>query len=160
MLRIVDLNQHLDVLAQQPQTVSPVELAFRGGVCRCHFEAVDRIGCSVWQIDLELAQQQSDFARLRKVGEHLCNQLRYLVEPLRIIEVDAMAATVQARSVQPTSTPQGPTYYELVIRDDGLRLVRYQAPPGQSRQQVAMHLTREVLLRLVGDLVAAMESLS
>jgi|FLYL01.1.fsa_nt_gi hypothetical protein len=160
MIKLDELPAELDRLAQTPTVAGRTEVAFSGGVCGCHFETVDRIGCSVHEIQVVLTTAQPDLGRLRQAAERLCNQLRYLVEPLRVIEVDPTEAVIQARSSQPSIGPNGPAYYELLISRQGMRLVRYQVSPGQPRQQVAMHLTREVVLRLVKDLIQAAENIA
>jgi hypothetical protein len=59
------------------------------------------------------------------------------------------------RSYPPQKTDDGTTYYELLVRRGGsLSLVRYQKQPGDQRQAIAAHITREVLLRLVDDFAA------
>jgi hypothetical protein len=46
----------------------------------------------------------------------------------------------------------------LVRRGGEISLVRYRKENGAARQQILATVTREVLLRLVGDFVAALDN--
>ncbi|GIW92174.1 MAG: hypothetical protein KatS3mg110_0215 [Pirellulaceae bacterium] len=144
------IEQQLDALAQQVPGTGEVGFSFAGGQCRCELESVDRIGCAVRVV--HVSYSPIDVPRMRKLADQLCRQLHYLVEPLRVVEVDNEATAVQVRSDPPSRTSTGRTYYELLVRPDRLELVRYEAPSGEQRRRISMHLTREVLIRLIGDL--------
>jgi hypothetical protein len=61
------------------------------------------------------------------------------------------------RSNPPQRDEDGRSYYELLVRRGGeIALARYRKENGAARRPVAAHLTREVLLRLAADFVAAL----
>jgi hypothetical protein len=93
---------------------------------------------------------------LKSTAEALSKRLTYLLEPISPIETDSQGCTVQMRSMPPHKEDKVTSYYELLVSRDGrLSLVRYQRAPGNPRQAIAAHVTREVLVRLVGDLSSA-----
>jgi hypothetical protein len=99
---------------------------------------------------MELAS--ADAPRLESIGKALAARLTYLMEPIAPIEIDAAACVVQLRSNPPQRDDDGRSYYELMVRRGGeIALVRYRKENGGARQQIAAMVTREVLLRLVGD---------
>jgi hypothetical protein len=79
------------------------------------------------------------------------------MEPISPIELDAAACVVQLRSTPPQKDDDGRSYYELMVRRGGeISLRRFRKEPGMSRQPIAANMTREVLLRLVGDFCAVL----
>jgi hypothetical protein len=91
-------------------------------------------------------------AKLQQISQSLSNRLTYLLEPISPIEVDAQACVVQMRSNPPQLDDDGRSYYELLVRRGGeIALVRYRKENGAARQSIPATVTREVLLRLVGD---------
>lgn len=90
--------------------------------------------------------------QLKKLSEALSKKLTYLLEPISPIEVDADQCVVQLRSSPPQRDDNGTRYYELLVRRGGeLSLRRFEKQPGNARQAVPAHVTREVFLRLVDD---------
>jgi hypothetical protein len=131
-----------------------LQLAASGGRVECHLVALDSIGCSLQEVRWIAARQYSP-TELQSIADWICRQVRYLVEPLRVIETDEEGTQLQIRSDPPTRHPQASVYFEAVVDSSGVALRRYSAPPGTPRQVIAMQLTREVLGRLVGDLAEA-----
>jgi hypothetical protein len=96
-------------------------------------------------------------ADLERMSTALAGRLTYLMEPIRPIELDADACVVQMRSNPPQQDDDGRSYYELVVRRGGeLALCRYHKQPGSAREPIPANVTREVLLRLVGDFEAVL----
>lgn len=146
-------NNQLNVLAH-----AGGELAVDapGGRLLCDVLSVDAIGCAFNRFALEtdkLAGHSID--ELKALSEKLSAQINYLLEPISPIEIDAEGATVQMRSNPPQQDDDGTKYYELLVNREGLALVRYSRPKGEPRSRVPANVTREVLLRLAGDFVAA-----
>jgi hypothetical protein len=78
-----------------------------------------------------------------------------LLEPISPIETDAHGCVVQLRSNPPQKEADRTSYYELLVSRDGwLSLARYSRASGQKREVIPAQVTREVLLRLVGDFAA------
>jgi hypothetical protein len=96
-------------------------------------------------------------ADLERIGKALSDRLTYLMEPIAPIEIDAQACVVQLRSNPPQRDDDGRSYYELTVRRGGqIALVRFRKDSGATRHQIQATVTREVLLRLVGDFCAVL----
>ena len=96
-------------------------------------------------------------AELERIGKALSERLTYLMEPIAPIEFDKDACVVQLRSNPPQRGDDGRSYYELLVRRGGeIALVRYRKENGNARQRIPATVTREVLLRLVGDFCAVL----
>jgi hypothetical protein len=128
-----------------------LELAVPAGRVKCRIESVDSIGCSLREVQW-VPDAPPSAVQLHTMADWLCGQVKYLVEPLRIIETDPKGAQFQVRSSPPTQESQATSYYEALVSAEGISLCRYSAPSGSSRQRIPMHLTREILARLVTDL--------
>ena len=123
----------------------------------CHLTALEPLACAVLRLTLaadKLASMNS--TELEQVAQNLSGRLTYLLEPISPIETDAEGCVVQMRSNPPQKNEDRTSYYELLVARAGqLTLCRYTRTPGQPRQVVPAELTREVLVRLAGDFVAA-----
>lgn len=118
--------------------------------------AVDAIGCTFGSFCYKSDKLAGlSIEKLKKLSDVLTIRLNYLLEPIGMIETDAEAATVQLRSTPPQKGDDGSSYYELLVRRGGdLTLCRYQKIPGQPRQTIPAHVTRQVFERLADDFVA------
>lgn len=120
---------------------------------RAELTALDSLGCAVrtliWETD-RLADATP--AKLTAIGQALAQKVSYLLEPLGPLELDAESCTLQMRSIPPGTDPSGgKSYYELVVtRGGSARLQRYSTLSGNRAPMDAV-FTREVLLRLIGD---------
>ena len=124
----------------------------------CELLSVDTVGCSTQEVALATDLLAGNtMGELKALSEKLSQQINYLLEPISPIEIDHEGASVQMRSNPPQKDDDGTKYYELLVRRDGLSLQRYSRPKGGQRQVVPANLTREVLLRLAGDFVDAVE---
>jgi hypothetical protein len=94
---------------------------------------------------------------LKDWGARLAARLTYLMEPLVVLEADAVAGAVELRSKSPTGRDGRRSYYRIRLDRRGtLRLDRVAYDESaRSRRAVPMQLTREVLERLADDLVAS-----
>lgn len=95
--------------------------------------------------------------KVRAIADQLSQRIRYLPEPVVLVECDPEAAKAQIRSEQPATTTQGICYYEIEIDGEGVLLSRYRKPEGRRRHKIEMTLTHEILARLIGDILAATE---
>jgi len=125
----------------------------------CDVTERNSLAVSFNTLRLETAELASaDAPRLERIGKALADRLTYLMEPIAPIEVDAGACTVQLRSSPPQRDDDGRSYYELMVRRGGeIALARYRKENVDSRRQTAATVTREVLLRLVGDFCAVLD---
>jgi hypothetical protein len=124
-------------------------------------DVVERNSLAVSFNQLRLATDElasADAAKLERIGKELSSRLTYLMEPIAPIEIDAAAYVVQLRSNPPQRDDDGRSYYELTVRRGGeIALTRFRKENGDSRRQIAATVTREVLLRLVGDFCTVLE---
>jgi hypothetical protein len=94
---------------------------------------------------------------LKAWGDRLAARVTYLMEPLVVLEVDAVEGDVELRSQAPTARDTLRSYYEVHLHREGtlrLRRVAFDAAD-RRRRAVTCQLTREVLERLTDDLVAS-----
>ena len=118
--------------------------------------ALDSMSCGATSISLQTTTLKSaSLDQLRALSQRLAAELIYLLEPIVPIEVDEDQAAVQLRSDPPHREENKTRYYELLVNRQGLRLCRFEKMPGNVRQTVPAQLTREVLMRLCCDFVAA-----
>ncbi|MCE9556448.1 MAG: hypothetical protein K8T91_24125 [Planctomycetes bacterium] len=144
---------HSGALASGPQAI---EIVYDGRQLDCEIEALDRLGCAVARMSVTSPVLASaSLERLESIGQALAARLTYLLEPIAVLETDAEDQSVQMRSQPPQREGRQASYYELLAKQGRLELRRYVKQPGQPRTQVAAHLTREVLHRLIADLIEA-----
>jgi hypothetical protein len=121
--------------------------------------AGDLVGCRLWELTLRHAPALAlDAAGLKAWGERAAARATGLLEPLRLLEVDAPDGVALLRSDTPGRRGEDRFYYEVLLHADGGVLARrYQAPAeGEPRrQQVAFPLTHEVLAKFVADLTGS-----
>jgi len=94
---------------------------------------------------------------LKQWGERLSKKVTYLMEPLRVLEVNDQEGEVQMRSHSPTPRDQERAYYEMrLFREGSLRMERFvYDDTTRQRRQVPCQLTRETLERLADDIAAS-----
>lgn len=124
----------------------------------CELTALESLACAFTRLSVAsdiLADAMPQ--RLKDLGELLSKRLSYLLEPISPIEVDTEQCVVQLRSSPPQQGDGHSSYYELLVRKGGeITLCRYTKPKGQPRQVSPAQVTREVLLRLIGDFSAVL----
>ncbi len=94
---------------------------------------------------------------LKEWGERLSKRVSYLMEPLKVLEVNDQGGEVQMRSQSPTPRADQRAYYEMrLFRQGTLRMERYAFDETtRHRRQVPCQLTRETLERLADDIAAS-----
>jgi hypothetical protein len=125
----------------------------------CDVVERNSLAVSFNQLSLATTELASvDGAKLERLGKDLASRLTYLMEPIAPIEIDSAACVMQLRSNPPQRDDDGRSYYELVVRRGGeMALARFRKENGNTRQRIAATVTREVLLRLVGDFCTVLE---
>jgi hypothetical protein len=93
---------------------------------------------------------------LRAWADRIAARVNYLMEPLVLLELDALGGEAELRSQSPTARGERRAFYEVRLRKDGtLRLSRAVAEDAARRRRPApCQMTREALERLADDLVA------
>jgi hypothetical protein len=140
--------------------VLPCPVAVEEGSNRLtvHLTALDTVGLAFTTLEFaNTSRPEWDSKALQDWGERLANRVTYLMEPLKVIEVDAEGGEVQLRSQGPTSRAQQRGYYEVRLFKQGtLRMERYAFDDATRRRHRApCQLTREVLERLADDIAAS-----
>jgi hypothetical protein len=94
---------------------------------------------------------------LKDWADRLAKRVTYLMEPLKVIEIDAQGGEVQLRSQAPTPRADKRGYYEMrLFRNGTLRMERFAYDETtRERRPVTCQLTREVLERLADDVAAS-----
>jgi hypothetical protein len=137
-------------------------VAVDAGARRITCDTIERTSLAISFQRLQLSTTElanASAADLERISKSLADRLTYLLEPISPIEHDAQECVVQMRSNPPQKDDDGRSYYELLVRRGGeISLVRYRKENGAARQQILATVTREVLLRLVGDFVAALDN--
>jgi hypothetical protein len=171
MTLIHDLTKALDALngyfGDVPQPVSASQADPRVDV-RLDVTAADRLSCALREIRLNVpALAGGGFDALKAWATALSGRVTYLLENLGPLEFDPDNGEVLMRSTDADSQGGAPggskTYYEVLLSanaDGTFSLRRYEAVKGQPRQPIDMQLTREVLGKLIGDLVATIPATS
>src|SRR5262249_18814467 len=87
-------------------------------------------------------------------ARRIANQVTGLLEPLRLLEIDAGRDLAQLRSQAPAQRGGDLQYYEVLRHGHrDTQVARYQASHASSkREQVPFTLTHEALGKLVRDL--------
>ena len=161
MNALQSMQQHLaktlDTELNQLGANQPGTLNLGHGEIRisCAVRSFEQLACELDGIRFEIPRLTScPPETLAGLSEQLCDQLSYLLEPITPIEFDAQRSESQNRSNPPACDGQRTRrYYELLVRPGEIVLARYEKPGGLPRQSISMMLTREVLLRLLADVV-------
>jgi len=120
----------------------------------------DQVGCLVWELAVQRAGDAAgagDAAAARAWGDRVARRATGLLEPLRLLEIDAGRAEAVLRSDKPSRKGDDLFYYELHLHGTHsatARRYRQGAAPGSHREQVPYALTHEALGKLAGDLTA------
>lgn len=144
-----------------PKTVAWV--AGGGLTVEIDFTAVDSLGCVFRELRLSADELKSvPFDTLKAWADDMCRKVTYLLENIVPLELDAEAQMILIRSNPPTRLPAQTAFYEMLIQAPGsLNLRRYtRAADHSDRQPCDIHLTHEVLVKLVDDIVAAIPAAS
>jgi hypothetical protein len=156
------LNEQLDALASQqpgPDGGRPLCLDTNLGRLTLQLQQVDRLACALDRLALATNSPiGADTVHLKRIADDLSHRLAYLLEAIGPVELDHEACVVQLRSLPPSQDESGVSYFELLVRPTEIVLCRYSKSPGQPRRVIEATITREVLGRLIDDILAAVQS--
>jgi hypothetical protein len=130
-----------------------------GWLVRLTAERCEALGIALWDMTLERLEPSAlDARRLQSIAQ-AATQVRGLLEPLALIEVDAVRAEAQIRSATPLQRDGAAIYYEIIMSAKGrITLRRYETKDGASaREQVPFVLTHESLAMVASSLAEAVE---
>jgi hypothetical protein len=154
MLEALDRIAH-ELASRTIQPPAELELPWAGGQLVCRLHAVEKLACQ-WA-ELSLTGQlppSADPTELKRRGVALAERLRYLEEPVGLLEVDHQAHEALLRSVPPLREGQVRRYYELLAGPSAVRVVRVEVGPDGVRRRIPATTTLTILSRLAGDLAA------
>lgn len=117
-------------------------------------DRADSVGCLVWELTLTRTGAVPDGLTQRQWAGRIADRVSGLMEPVKVLEVDATRDEAILRSDGPSVRGADVLYYEITLHGLTRAVVRrYQgskATPG--RDQVAFALTHEALAKLAGDI--------
>jgi hypothetical protein len=153
-----DIQERLNALADyEIPADAPMGITFplKHGHATCQFTSVDRLSCALQEVVFQDTHDQvvphDHVADLNQRATQLSATLTYLLEPIVLQEIDP--EHTQLRSSPPARDEDRTVrYYELMACARTIALQRFQKSPGHPRQSIPMIFTREVLVRLLGDL--------
>jgi hypothetical protein len=123
-----------------------------------HITALDTIGLACTALEF-VTTRRSEWSSesLQEWGTRLAGRVTYLMEPLKVIEIDTAGGEVQIRSQSPTPRADQRGYYEIrLFREGNLRMERFVLDEAaRQRRSTPCQLTREVLERLADDIAAS-----
>jgi hypothetical protein len=120
-------------------------------------EAAESVGCRLTELRLTRpAGEPASAAALTQWAVRTAKRVTGLLEPLKLIEVDAGRGEALLRSESPAARVDSVEYYELRLTGDhDARLRRYRASrTAGGREAVPFALTHEAVAKLAGDLTA------
>jgi hypothetical protein len=138
----------------------PLTISARDAAVDCEVDvtAIDRLSCSIAEIRLGgpfLAN--ATYNQLQDWARNFSRKITYLLEELGPLEFDPQAGQVLVRSIKPDTLPDGTAYFEVMLElqtGTMFSMKRYRYVKGQpGRNPIDMHLTVEVLSKLLNDLV-------
>ena len=139
----------------------PCEVAVEEGPHRLSLDltALDSVGVAFDSLEFAATgrpEWSSD--ALRAWGDRLAGRVTYLMEPLKVLEVDAAGGEVHIRSQSPTARDDQRSYYEVRLFKQGTLRMERSTFDGASRRRrrIPCQLTREVLERLADDIVGCL----
>jgi hypothetical protein len=120
-------------------------------------DVVETVGARVREVSVARLTPLADPAPLADRARQVAARVTGLLEPLRLVEVDAQQDVAQLRSDSPAVNGETLGYYEVTLHGHGAAQVsRYEAARSEGkRKQVPFTLTHDALGKLVRDLTTA-----
>jgi hypothetical protein len=115
-------------------------------------ERNDELGCLLWE--LTLRPTSSVAGALQAWANRIASRVTSLLEPLKVIEVDASRNEALLRSSEPAKRGTALLYFEVLLKGTNeARLCRYQSSNAdfKPRTQVNAPLTHEALVKFISD---------
>jgi hypothetical protein len=123
-----------------------------------HLTALDTVGLGFTALEFATSSRPEwSSEALKSWGDRIASRVTYLMEPLKVLEIDAGGGEVQIRSHSPTPRAEQRGYYEMrLFRNGSLRMERFIFnDAARQRRQTPCQLTIEVLERLADDIAAS-----
>ena len=140
--------------------VLPCTVTVEDGPNRFTFNltALDSVGVAFDSLEFVTTDRQDwSSAALNAWGERLASRVTYLLEPLKVLEIDSGGGEVQIRSQSPSTRADQRGFYEVrLFRQGRLRMERYTFDDAtRQRRRTPCQFTREVIERLADDIAAS-----
>jgi hypothetical protein len=123
-----------------------------------HLSSLDTVGLAFSVMEYaNTSRTELSSDALKDWGDRLTKRVTYLMEPLKVFEIDGQGGEVQVRSQNPTARAFERGYYEMrLFRQGNLRMERIVFDASsRERRPTTCQLTREVLERLADDIAAS-----
>ncbi len=120
--------------------------------------ALDTVGVAFDNLEFVTTDRQECTSdALNDWGQRLAARVTYLLEPLKVLEIDAGGGEVQIRSQSPTARADQRGFYEVrLYRHGALRMERFVFDEAtRQRRRTPCQFTKEVLERLADDIAAS-----
>ena len=150
-------NKLLQSLAESKPLGDRHELTVSEGAWTAHltYDRRDELSGRLWEVSLH--RNRAAEGSVQAWADRIAQRVAGLMEPLKVVEVDAAIQEALLRSTAPTAKGEQRFYYEIHLRAMANATVRrFQAaqPTGKKRTQIAFALTHETLAKLVADVTA------
>ena len=124
----------------------------------------DSIGVLVNWLELykDVNAETDSATYLKEAGEAIVARIRYLNEPLRVVEMDTTTNAIQIRSEKPLKEEGHISYFEMILKTgkwfgyrNYISVHRYSQKPDEepSREVVAFPVTKLQFEKLLNDLI-------
>lgn len=134
-------------------------------VIKAEFLQEDSIGVlTSWlEVEKNAGESVDSSEYLKTAAEGIVERVNYLMEPLKIVEIDSAGNAVQLRSERPERTQGTLSYYEVILKAGkwfgyrnhlSFRRYSHRSEDEPNRKAVAFPLTKQQLERLINDLIA------
>ncbi len=153
LTQIEAMWEQLRKQSAEQKIASPARLTAQteSGALLAEMESVECLACAARSISFRPVTP-CDTAG---AAQQLAADVRYLTEPLLLMEFDKTADVAQIRSDPPAIDAQTRRYFELLVQPNEISLRRYEKTPGQPRRVIPAALTRDVVQRLATDFANA-----
>jgi hypothetical protein len=153
----MNMRNALDrALAVNPGGLAIVRAQY--GSAELDLSSVDTMACELSGITFSPTDAAAiGPSNLRAIADELVAKLRYLSEPLTVIECDEAIQAAQLRSSPPRQDEKQNklSYFECLVRPSQLSLVRVERTEEGGRRLIPFRLTREMLLQAICDIDAS-----
>jgi hypothetical protein len=150
-------NKLLKKLAEAPPAGERHELIVSEGAWTAHLDFERRDELSGRLREIAVRRQGAGAGDVQVWADRIAGRVTGLLEPLKVVEVDAPKQEALLRSATPSEKNEEVYFYELRLRGTSQAILqRYQhrQAAGKKRSQVPFALTHETLAKFVGDVTA------
>ena len=150
-------NKLLQSLAESKPLGDRHELTVSDGAWTAHltYDRRDELSGRLWEASLH--RNRAAEGGVQAWADRIAQRVAGLMEPLKVVEVDAAKQEALLRSAAPTAKGAQLFYYEIhlcAMANATVRRFQAAQQTGKKRTQIAFALTHETLAKLVADVTA------